>query len=100
MFQALEPYGIDIARTYHCPHARGEGCQCRKPGRALLDQALADFQARRERTYFIGDSRADMEAAQKVDIASVLIDSGQSCRADFRAKNFLQAAQWITGNAN
>jgi rfaE bifunctional protein nucleotidyltransferase chain/domain len=100
LFQALEPYGVDIARTYHCPHSRGDGCECRKPGRALLDQALADFQAAREHTYFIGDTRADMEAAREVGIAAVLVESGQACAADFRASDFLEAAQWIIESAN
>ncbi len=71
----LSQAGVEIDGVYVCPH-EGEPCECRKPEPGLLRQAVADFpDIEPERSILIGDSLADLEAAQRFGIAGYLVGS-------------------------
>jgi histidinol-phosphate phosphatase family protein len=56
--------GIAIRKIYFCPHSLGEPCDCRKPLPGLILKALRDFAIAPAKTFVIGDSGTDMEAAR------------------------------------
>ena len=61
--RTLGSEGIPIARIYFCPHSLGEPCQCRKPAPGLILRALREQNVPPQRSFLIGDSAQDMEAA-------------------------------------
>jgi len=41
--ELLCPLDVRIDAFYYCPHLPNAGCQCRKPNRGMVDQAIQDF---------------------------------------------------------
>jgi HAD superfamily hydrolase (TIGR01662 family) len=56
-----------------CPHARGEGCGCRKPAPGMVEDSCAALGVAPESTVLIGDLGADVEAARAAGAAAVLV---------------------------
>lgn len=81
LFRELAPFGVEIARIYYCPHSLADHCQCRKPGTAMIERALRDFQVPPERAFLIGDRDADVQAGIAAGCRTVLI--GESGPTDF-----------------
>jgi rfaE bifunctional protein nucleotidyltransferase chain/domain len=73
VFRTLGPFGVRISRVYYCPHTAADGCDCRKPGAALVRQALAEFGVPANRTVMIGDTPADMEAGTAAGCLTILV---------------------------
>ena len=73
LFRALAPFGVRISRVYYCPHTAADGCDCRKPGAAMLRRALEDFGVPRSRTVMIGDTAADVQAGAAAGCRTILV---------------------------
>ena len=73
LFRALRPFGVRIARVYYCPHSAAEQCDCRKPGAALVRRAMADFNVPPENTVLIGDTAADVDAANAAGCRAIRV---------------------------
>lgn len=60
--QALAAHGARIDASYYCPHypAMSGPCDCRKPGRQLFDQAIAELGLSPSRSMFAGDRARDV----------------------------------------
>lgn len=67
---------IDLWR--YCPHAPEANCTCRKPGTAMLTDAMAELGVDPCATLFVGDSATDMQAALAAGCGGVLVRSGKS----------------------
>jgi D-glycero-D-manno-heptose 1,7-bisphosphate phosphatase len=103
----LEPYGTKIDAFYYCPHAPETGCECRKPGTLLFEQAEREWHLDRARCAIIGDRRIDIEAGRRFGIRTVLVpnlarphEEGWEFpvgtpRADVRAESFADAVTQI-----
>ncbi len=64
---------MELDGIYVCPH-EADSCDCRKPKPGLLRQAVADFpDIEPEQSALIGDSLADLEAAQRFGCAAYLV---------------------------
>jgi rfaE bifunctional protein nucleotidyltransferase chain/domain len=63
LLRVLGKSGILITKIYFCPHSLADRCECRKPGTTLLRRAMSDQRVDRERTFFIGDTETDIQAA-------------------------------------
>jgi D-glycero-D-manno-heptose 1,7-bisphosphate phosphatase len=63
LLRDLRAQGVEIAATYHCPHAPGAGCDCRKPEPGLLHRARNALGAELERCWFVGDGDRDVAVA-------------------------------------
>lgn len=60
--------------TWHyCPHARDEGCDCRKPAPGMVKDACASLGVPVERCVVIGDIGSDVEAAEAAGAHGVLV---------------------------
>jgi D,D-heptose 1,7-bisphosphate phosphatase len=76
-----------IDRLYVCPHHPDSGyqgevahlkidCSCRKPKAGLIFQAADDLNIDLAKSWFIGDSTADLGAAESARMSSVLVRTG------------------------
>ncbi|MDU4961123.1 MAG: D-glycero-beta-D-manno-heptose 1,7-bisphosphate 7-phosphatase [Sporomusaceae bacterium] len=92
MNQELQKYGAHIDGFYYCPHhPDGIGvyqkrCACRKPGIALIEQAVNDFNIDIETSFFIGDRETDMVAGEKAGLRSILVLTGYGKKAQVLLK--------------
>lgn len=79
--------GAYVDRLYLCPHHPDGGfegerpelkfdCDCRKPKSGLIERALADFNGDRSRSWLIGDTSVDVEAAHRAGLKSILLETG------------------------
>lgn len=85
-FDALAKAGkgrINIDDYYYCPHHPTEGkgsflkdCDCRKPKPGMLLRARDKFGIELEKSFMVGDKRADIVAGQAVGCFSVLVKTG------------------------
>jgi len=76
---------------YYCPHHPDKGypgerldlkivCTCRKPATGLLEAATRDFNIDVSRSWMVGDSAIDIQAAQTFGIRSVLVSGKVTIR--------------------
>src|SRR3990172_815482 len=104
--KVLELLGLAGARIdgiYYCPHTPKDGCDCRKPGTALIARAVAEHGISARNTYVIGDKDSDIELARNISAKGILVLTGKgrdemqkfSFQPDFVAKDILDAVLWI-----
>ena len=67
--ELLGPF--DVVRF--CPHARDEGCDCRKPAPGMVKDACAALDVTPERCVLVGDIGSDVEAAQAAGARGILV---------------------------
>jgi D-glycero-D-manno-heptose 1,7-bisphosphate phosphatase len=107
--------GARIDAYYYCPH-HPEGtvetyrrsCECRKPGRGLVDRAVREFGIDPSRSFVVGDRWLDIQLARAVGARAVLVRTGfgstaerqqpSNVTADAIADNLVDAANWILGH--
>jgi D-glycero-D-manno-heptose 1,7-bisphosphate phosphatase len=104
--------GAHIDAYYYCPHhpdarieAYRQRCECRKPGRALIDRAVRELGVDPARSYVIGDRWLDIEMARRAGARGVLVRTGYGVSeepspppdvaADAVADNLIGAVSWI-----
>ncbi len=74
---------VPVDHIYSCIHDDADRCACRKPQPGLLLRAAAEFHLDLERTWMVGDSWKDVEAARAVGcrmifVAGLHADAGTS----------------------
>lgn len=66
----------EIDAIFFCPHHDSIGkCLCRKPDSLMLEKAIYLLKINVEESFMIGDSLRDIEAAKKVGLKGIKIDS-------------------------
>tara|TARA_R110000868_G_scaffold63012_2_gene190069 strand:- start:43 stop:525 length:483 start_codon:yes stop_codon:yes gene_type:complete len=76
MCEELATKGIHFDEIYYCQHHNEIGkCICRKPDSLMLEKAIARFNIDVDKSVMIGDSQRDVDAASKVGVRRILIDS-------------------------
>jgi D-glycero-D-manno-heptose 1,7-bisphosphate phosphatase len=93
LFRALSPFGVKIAKIYHCPHSAAEECLCRKPANGMVKRALAEFHTAANAAFLIGDTAGDISAGKTTGCRTIGI--GPVPGADYTAADFGDAARWI-----
>jgi D-glycero-D-manno-heptose 1,7-bisphosphate phosphatase len=74
---------IPIAKIYSCPyHPKGKGrfkkeSVFRKPGPGIFKMAQQEFDLDLHRCWMVGHTTADMLAAQRADVGTILVRTGQ-----------------------
>ena len=105
----LAQQGGGFDALYYCPHhpegrakAYAFACACRKPGRGLLDLALAEHDIDLSRSAFVGDSPRDLFADVAGAGPRILVRSGHAlkdgAKADFVANDLPAAVEWLLGD--
>lgn len=70
----VKKLGYEIDEFYFCPHHPDSGiCLCRKPHPLMIEKALARFNIDKEKSFLIGDSKRDIEAAEKAGVKGILV---------------------------
>ncbi len=82
MQKALLADGTVISAVYYCTHKPTDRCLCRKPQAALLHEAATDFCVDLSASVFIGDSDADVRAAETAGCKPVLFGPGLTACSD------------------
>jgi len=67
-----------VDSIYYCPHIPEQNCDCRKPKPGLLIKASNDFGIDLEKSYFIGDSVSDLNAAKEAKCKGILLKNDQT----------------------
>jgi len=101
-----------IDAYYYCPH-HPEGavaeyacaCDCRKPGRGLVDRAASDLALDPSRSFVVGDRWLDIGTAHAIGGRGVLVRTGvgadqereprEGVRPDAIVDNLAAAVSWI-----
>jgi D-glycero-D-manno-heptose 1,7-bisphosphate phosphatase len=108
----LEAGGARIDAYYYCPHhpdgkvkPYAQACDCRKPGRGLVDRAAREFSIDPAASFVVGDRWLDVALARAIGGRGVLVRTGygateemkapEGLRADAIADNLAGAAGWI-----
>ena len=104
--------GARLDAYYHCPHhpdgkvaAYACACECRKPGRGLVDRAARDLGIDPLRSFTVGDRWLDVALARTIGAKGVLVRTGYGqsqetapppgLAADAVVDNLAGAASWI-----
>lgn len=67
--QLLGPF--DVWKV--CPHARGEGCTCRKPAPGMVKEACQELDVETSRCVLVGDIGSDVLAAEAAGAVGILV---------------------------
>ena len=104
--------GASIDAYYHCPHhpdgkvaAYARACECRKPGRGLIDRAVRAFGVDPTQSFIVGDRWLDVALARAVGARGLLVRTGngraeephppEGLAADAVVDNLIAAVSWI-----
>lgn len=109
--------GARLDGIYFCPHHPTEGedpyridCGCRKPGTAMIEQAVSDLSIDLARSFLIGDRLTDIETAHNAGVKGVLVltgygaeeyahvHPGYSAVPDHVSRDIAEAVDWILRN--
>lgn len=71
----LENIDTKIDAFYYCPHYQNADCTCRKPKPGLLFKAMNNHKIDPRKSFMIGDSKSDIQSADRAGIKSILIES-------------------------
>jgi len=79
--EKLKIKGHLIDEIYFCPHHPDSGeCICRKPNSLLIEKALARFNINASESYFIGDSKRDLEAAETSGVKGIIVPKNSNIK--------------------
>ena len=73
LVEAFRSQGIEFDAILICPHFVADGCACRKPRTALVDEYLEDRPIDRTRSAVIGDRESDQLLAQNLGLRAVVV---------------------------
>jgi D-glycero-D-manno-heptose 1,7-bisphosphate phosphatase len=81
----LAAVGGYVEEIFFCPHHPDDRCQCRKPNPGMLFAIAEKYPVNLTKTYFIGDSHVDIQAANAAGCQPILIlsDKGLLAQAQY-----------------
>jgi D,D-heptose 1,7-bisphosphate phosphatase len=78
--ELLKADNVSIDAFYYCPYHPDfnteEECSCRKPSPQLIFRASKDYNIDLARSYFIGDSIADIQCGKNAGLKTILVKTG------------------------
>jgi len=77
----LAELGGHIEALFFCPHAPGDGCECRKPKTGMYEQIARRLSVRLEGVYMVGDRLTDIAASRAIRARPVLVRTGKGQEA-------------------
>jgi D-glycero-D-manno-heptose 1,7-bisphosphate phosphatase len=103
--EILRQLGGDlIDATYVCPHAPGQGCDCRKPSPGMITQAAREHHVNLVSSFLIGDKEIDVQCGRDAGVRTIRVRTGfdretTSSAADWVAEDLPAAAEIILNRA-
>jgi D-glycero-D-manno-heptose 1,7-bisphosphate phosphatase len=71
--ELLRPQRARIDAFYYCPHTPEHGCDCRKPGTALFEQARREWNIDLARSAVLGDRALDVESGRSLGLLTAIV---------------------------
>jgi D-glycero-D-manno-heptose 1,7-bisphosphate phosphatase len=65
--------GIEISKTFYCPHTKEQNCECRKPKPGMFLRAIDDYKVDPKTSILIGDNMSDLEAGKQAGIENLFL---------------------------
>ena len=79
LIQTFRKNDIEITEISFCPHhPEIEKCLCRKPDSLMIEKLMAKYKISKTDSCLIGDSKSDMDAAEKIGIQGIKIIPNQN----------------------
>lgn len=78
MLGEIESAGGKIYSVQYCVHKKEDNCDCRKPNTGLFKKAAEGLEVDFTKTYFVGDTKRDIEAGKKIGCRTILVLSGKT----------------------
>jgi len=108
MHASIAAAGGEIADIFYCPHGPEDACNCRKPMSGLFEQFAQKYNVDLTGIPVVGDAIRDIQAAQSVGCAPLLVETGKGEKTlerypDFEFPYFAnlhEAAQYIVRHFN
>lgn len=82
MDELLAKMGGRIDAVFYCPHGPDDACHCRKPKPGMLLDIGQRFNVPLKQAIFVGDSIADITAANNANAQAVLVRTGKGIKAE------------------
>jgi D-glycero-D-manno-heptose 1,7-bisphosphate phosphatase len=115
MTAVLAAGGARVDAYSYCPHhpsgtvsEYARRCDCRKPGRGLVDRAARDLGIDPASSFVVGDKWLDVELGRRIGGRGILVRTGMGAaeegrapadvKADAIVDNLAAAASWILRN--
>lgn len=76
MKEKFKEEGIEITKSYYCPHHPDDDCSCRKPKPGLLLLAEREYDLDMKKSLLIGDKMSDLEAGYNAGVGKLLYKKG------------------------
>ncbi len=77
----LAEYKVKVDAFYYCPahpdFSSDEECDCRKPSPKLVLEAAKEFNIDLNKSYFIGDTAADIQCGKNAGLKTILVKTGK-----------------------
>lgn len=98
----INPSGIEVVKSYVCPHGEDDGCECRKPKPKLILDAAREYDIDLARSWMIGDRPTDVMTGVNAGTKAILVKTGVSTvecdQATVTMPSLLEAVQYIAGH--
>ena len=87
----------NIDDIFYCAHDDSNRCNCRKPAPGLFIMAKAKYNLDFDKSFMIGDTWKDVDAAKNADIPMILIDRNynQDLKVSIRVNSLIDAISLI-----
>jgi D,D-heptose 1,7-bisphosphate phosphatase len=111
----LKEFNVSIDKFYYCPFhpdfSTAEECSCRKPATEMVEKAVEEFEIDLSKSFFIGDSAADIECGMSAGVKTILVKTGYGKETlymlqkenkipNFVAENFFDVGNFIITDFN
>jgi len=95
----IAPSGINILKSYVCPHGEADNCECRKPKPKLLLDAAREYDVDLASSWMVGDRPSDVMTGVNAGTKSILVKTGvptvECDQAIATVPSLLEAVQYI-----
>ncbi len=85
MLDAFASQGIVFDAVFVCPHRPADGCACRKPGTALVEQWVRERGVDLARSAMVGDRDTDLAFAARLGVRGLRLRPGGSAAESWPA---------------
>jgi len=82
MQSLLGAEGVRLDGIYVCPHTPDDSCECRKPKRGLVDQAVARLGFDPAESVVVGDKACDIALGSRIGACTVLLRTGYGAETE------------------
>ena len=97
--ELMAPSGVQVRKTYLCPHGEGAICDCRKPKPGMLLEAAREFDIDLGSSWMVGDRVSDIETGANAGTKTILVLSGVpgtvAPNTTYTASTLLDAVRYI-----